>query len=93
MVAGEVDTWARYERGKAGDEVLRAEQDVCGAVAERVLELVNQIMLAGCWESETLLVPEDHFIDPWGGDFQTGLTAMMGPGKDSSKQKHKVLEK
>jgi hypothetical protein len=43
MVAGEVDAGARYERGKAGDEVLRTEQDVCGAVTERILELVNHL--------------------------------------------------
>lgn len=43
MVAGEVDAWARYERGKAGDEVRWAEQDVCGAVAERVLELIDDL--------------------------------------------------
>ena len=43
MVAGEVDPWGRYERGKAGDKVLRTEQDVCGAVAERVLQFVNHL--------------------------------------------------
>jgi len=43
VVAGEVDAWARYEGGKAGDEVFRTEPDVRGAVAERVLELIDDL--------------------------------------------------
>jgi hypothetical protein len=37
---GKVDSRAWDECGEAGDKVLRTEQDVCGAVAERVLELI-----------------------------------------------------
>ena len=39
----EVDAWARYEGGKAGDKVGWTEKDVGGAVAVRVLELVNHL--------------------------------------------------
>ena len=37
MVVGEIDPRARHECSEAGDKVFRTEQDVCGAVAERVL--------------------------------------------------------
>ena len=43
MVAGEVDARAWHQRGKASDEVRWAEQDVCGAVAERVFQFVNHL--------------------------------------------------
>lgn len=34
VVAGEIDTCSRYESSQPGDEVFRAEKDVCCAVAE-----------------------------------------------------------
>ena len=43
VVTGEVTAWAWYECSESGDKVLRTEQDVCGAVPERVLELVDHL--------------------------------------------------
>jgi hypothetical protein len=40
---GEVDAGAWYERGKAGDKVGWTGQEVGGAVAERVLQLVDHL--------------------------------------------------
>ncbi len=43
MIAGEIGARSRYESGKACDKVLGTEQDVRGAVVERVLELVDDL--------------------------------------------------
>jgi hypothetical protein len=43
MVTGEIDPRARYECSEVGDKVLGAEQDMGGAVAERVFELVHDL--------------------------------------------------
>ncbi len=43
VVTGEIDPRARYECSEAGDKVLRSEQHVGGAVAEWVLELVDDL--------------------------------------------------
>ena len=43
MVSGEVGPWAGHECGEPCDEVLGTEQDVCRAVPERVLELVDHL--------------------------------------------------
>jgi hypothetical protein len=39
--------------------------------------LAGMMFLAGCWGSETLLFPEEDFIDPWGGNFQHSVTAIL----------------
>lgn len=39
--------------------------------------VVSALVLAGCWTSETLLFPEEEFIDPWGGNFQHSVTAIL----------------
>jgi hypothetical protein len=43
VLPGEVDAWGRYECGKAGDEVRWGDHYVCGAVAKRVLEVVDDL--------------------------------------------------
>ena len=43
MIAGEIGAGSRYESGKASDKVCWTEQDVRGAVVERVLELVHAL--------------------------------------------------
>ena len=49
----------------------------------RVIAMLASIMLlAGCWESKTLLFSEAAFIDPWGGEHQVTLTAMGGGSAD-----------
>ena len=44
MLAGEIGAWSRHECSKAGHEVLRTELDMGGAITERVLELVNDLI-------------------------------------------------
>ena len=51
---GEIDAGSRHERGEACDKVLGTEQDVLDAVAERVLELVDD--LAGGIDREAVKV-------------------------------------
>lgn len=37
---------------------------------------VGMMFLAGCWGSETLLFPEEEFIDPWGGEHTIARSAI-----------------
>lgn len=39
--------------------------------------LAGGMLLASCWSSDTLLFPEEEFIDPWGGNFQHSVTAIL----------------
>ena len=43
MEAREVESWARDQSGETGNEVERFENDVGRAVAERLLELVDDL--------------------------------------------------
>jgi len=43
MEAREVESWARDQGGETGNEVERFENDVGGSVAERLLELVDDL--------------------------------------------------
>ena len=43
MKTGQVEPWARHQSCQAGDEVERIEHDMGRAIAERLLELVDDL--------------------------------------------------
>jgi len=43
VITGEIDPWAWHESSEPGYEILRSEEDMGGAVAERVLELIHHL--------------------------------------------------